>query len=67
MPKMCLVSAEDFRIHWQGIVDPSVPPLKWNGVEQRDGKERRHIARDRRYESSMGRRYRMADRRKGAR
>lgn len=59
----CLVSDRDYRLHWQGVPEPSIP-LRWNGVEQRDGKERRTRSRDRRWPSALGRRYRMADRRK---
>lgn len=59
----CLVSAKDFRRHFDGRDAIDAPVQSWDGVERRMGTDRRQRAHDRRWDHARGRRFRLSDRR----
>lgn len=68
MTKTCFVRAADYATHFDHVPDPEVEPAPvWSGVERRIATTERRAVVDRRWDGQRGRRYRLADRRKGPR
>ena len=64
---VCLVSVSDYKVHWKGGSAKSQQQPSWEGVERRSGlRDRRAPGHDRRWDGTVGRRRRLADRRKNS-
>lgn len=60
---LCVVSAQDYRKHFEGCEHSEAVAVIWNGEERRVGEERRRGTHDRRWDNANGRRWRLIDRR----
>lgn len=60
----CYVSQKDYAKHWDGSPIEADIVRVYEGPDRREGGERR-VGHDRRWEAASGRRYRLADRRRG--